>query len=183
MLFYTSLAIICFIVAFLGLWIFRSFSEVAKAAYTAILPSSRDKNEPQEERRVVLRGNHQNLKTPWGWKRGLTLESRDPAKRTNGVNKRAGGSVPWGWPGSKRKAGSQYSMMDTVDQLRQQAEPAFQAMSDKVGKLGGNSERKASQDVGWPYRKEKFESISNNAYCIIPNDEQFYETKIPKNFC
>ena len=32
-------------------------------------------------------------------------------------------------------------------------------------------------------RKEKFESISNNAYCIIPNDEQFYETKIPKNFC
>jgi len=32
-------------------------------------------------------------------------------------------------------------------------------------------------------RKEKFESISNKAYCIIPNDEQFHETKIPKNFC
>ena len=32
-------------------------------------------------------------------------------------------------------------------------------------------------------RKEKFESINNNAYCIISNEEQFYETKIPKNFC
>ncbi len=43
--------------------------------------------------------------------------------------------------------------------------------------------------AGYPFkkkeilRKEKFESISNNAYCIIPNDEQFHETKIPKNFC
>jgi len=32
-------------------------------------------------------------------------------------------------------------------------------------------------------KKEKFESISENAICMIPNDEQFNESKIPNNFC
>jgi hypothetical protein len=161
MLFYTSLAIICFVVAFLGLWIFRSFGDVAKAAYTAILPSSRDSLEEPKERRVVLRGSNQNVKTPWGWNRASKPERRDPVARTNGQAVKARKSVPWGWPGSKKKAESRYSVMETVDQIRQQAEPAFQAVSDRAAKLGGDSERRASQEVGWPYRKEKSERSGN----------------------
>jgi hypothetical protein len=156
MLFYTSLAISCLIVAYLGLWIFRSFRAAGKAAHSAMLPSSKENVREEPEQQSEKLSKYENLKTPWGWKKGPKPEKRVVEKRLDRGGRKTGKSVPWGWPGSQKPLHQRHRVRDAIDQLHQQAEPVLQTMADSAGKFAGESAGNPSAGVDWPYRQDKF---------------------------
>ncbi len=109
MLFYASLLIFCIVVSAIGLWLYRSVGDVAKAAYIAFLPSSRNtrharrggaRNKNAQAQHVSLNCNLSTTGTPWGWSNDQGPRRAIPEKSFVSTPEAAGnGEKPVvGWP-------------------------------------------------------------------------------------
>ncbi|MDX1460882.1 MAG: hypothetical protein R3348_07480 [Xanthomonadales bacterium] len=107
MIFYVALLLVCVAVSFVLVWLYRSLSEVGKAAYRALLPSRKDNR--RREDNLVRHVSLNATPSPWGWSKGDSHHHAIP--EVQGRRPQSPGETPWGWPGSthhveKRGTGS-----------------------------------------------------------------------------
>lgn len=137
MLFYTSLFVASLIVALIALWLYHVLTDIGKAVYHAILPSSKGNPTDHLDSKAVLRTTINDTPTPWGWG-----EHSKPLQVARTTNIAPSDAVPWGWPGSDnipRKRGKHYDL--NAGALLTESKPR-------------DNEKAA---IGWPYREETFD--------------------------
>lgn len=137
MFFYTSLFVASLIVALIILWLYHAISDVGKAVYRAILPSSKGNPADHLKSETVLRTTINDTPTPWGWG-----DHTKPSQAARTAKIVPSDSVPWGWPGNNNKIrehGQHYDLN------------AGQALAES------DDNEKPKPVTGWPYREEKFD--------------------------
>jgi hypothetical protein len=150
MLFYASLFLFCVVVASIVVWLYRSVEDVAKQAYRAFLPSSKQnqmRRKTRKRQQVHLNPALESAASPWGWgneggpRRAVPVKRAVPAKPD---------TTPWGWEGSGAKGRRQST------RLSEEVTGVTRAMRERLeGRANHKPEDKPV--VGWPYREEKFE--------------------------
>lgn len=100
MIFYVSLLLICVAVSIVIVWFYRSFAEVTKAAYRALLPSSRH-NHKHHNDHLVKHVSLSATPSPWGWESNGAVHHSSPIKKAEAVQEPV---APWGWKGNRRNA-------------------------------------------------------------------------------
>ena len=154
---YAALFIAAVIMATVVLWLYRAVVGAGKAVYQAILPSSKteadDPTHHVEDERLALTVN--DTRTPWGWR-----EHSTPARAARAAEIATVHAVPWGWPGNDREIRNHEPTLLLASHSLTDSESPVQAVTE------AEPEDRPNENVGWPYREEKFD-FAGKAYKVV----------------